>query len=79
MPDAKKFGDIIIADHKVLNEDNAGRDSEHNALIIADTFTKWFQGYAFKTKNTHDTLMGFKQFLGPQAKAEYCFTDGAAN
>lgn len=34
-----KFPEQITADHQILNDDDAARDNEHNALIVEDRYT----------------------------------------
>ena len=45
--------------------------------MIQDKYTGWLQAYASKTKNTHDTKMGFKNFLGPEMGAKHVYTDNS--
>ena len=77
LPEPKEFADAITADHKIMNEDDASRTADQVALIIQDRKTHWLQAYASKSKSSHDTLMGFQKFLGPQVKAKHVYTDGS--
>ena len=36
IPRAEKFGDLIIADHKVLNEERESRNSHRYAVVVQD-------------------------------------------
>ena len=50
IPRAEKFGDLITADHKVLNE---GRESWHNhryAVVVQDLATQWINLNRVKNK-----------------------------
>ena len=51
-----KFGDLITADHKLLNVENESRCGHKNAPTVRDDFTNWIQSYPMKTKETMDTL-----------------------
>ena len=54
IPRAEQFGDLITADHKVLNE---GRESWHNhryAVVVQDLATQWINLNRVKTKFAGD-------------------------
>ena len=53
-PVPKKFADAITCDHKILNEDDAGRSSDRLALVVLDRFTQWLQGYPSKTRTADE-------------------------
>ena len=76
LPAPKKWADAITADHKVIIDDES-RLGDRMALIIQDRFTSWIQGFASKTKNADDTMIGLQRFLGPQTRPEYVYTDGS--
>ena len=40
---AEKFGDLITADHKALNEGCESRDSHRYAVVVQDLATPWIQ------------------------------------
>ena len=48
VPRAENVGDLITADHKVLNE---SRDNHRYAIVVQDLVTQWIQSYPCKTKN----------------------------
>ena len=77
LPEPKKFGDALTADHAILNEEDESRNADRAALVVKDRHSNWTQGYAAKTKDTHDSKDGFQRFLGPQQGAEYVYTDGS--
>ena len=52
---AEKFGDLITADHKVLNEGGESRDYHRYAVVVQDLATQWIQSYPCKTKSSHET------------------------
>ena len=41
LPRAEKFGDLITADHKVLNEGGESRDNHRCAVVVQDLATQW--------------------------------------
>ena len=56
LPKPTKWADAYTADHKVLNEEDASRDSDRNALIIYDRYTHWLQGYSVVHKSVHESM-----------------------
>ena len=76
-PVPSKFADAITADHAILNEDDEDRDGDQIACIIQDRATSWCEGYPCKSKTTAETEQCLIQFLGPQAKCEYAYTDNS--
>ena len=58
-----KFGDIITADHKILNVENGSRGGHKNALVVQDNFTDWTQSYPMKTKETSETMSCYNDFF----------------
>ena len=77
LPEPKKFGDAITADHKVLNDDDKTRDGDKLALVIQDSFTHWLQSFPCKTKDAKECARCFKRFWGPNFKPEYVYTDNS--
>ena len=47
----QKFGDLITADHKVLNEVCDSRNNHLYSVVVQDLPTQWIQSYPCKTKN----------------------------
>ena len=45
----EKFGDLITADHKVLNDGCESGDNHRYAVVVQDLATKWIQSYRRKT------------------------------
>ena len=41
----KKFGDLITADQKVLNEESESRNNHRYAVVVQDLATQWIQSY----------------------------------
>ena len=42
IPQAEKFGDLVTADHKVLNEGSESRNNHWYAVVVQDLATQWF-------------------------------------
>ena len=55
LPRAEKFGDLITADHKVLNEGCESRDNHLYAIVVQDLATRWIQSYPCNTHISQDT------------------------
>ena len=49
---AENFGDLITADHKVLNENCESRNNHRYAVVVQDLATHWIQAYPCKTKTS---------------------------
>ena len=49
-PRAEKFGDLITADHTVLNEGSESRNNHRYAVVVKDLATQWIQPYPCKHK-----------------------------
>ena len=77
LPEPKNFADSIMADHKILNDDDASRDADKVALIVLDRFTRWLQGHACRDKSTNEAVKYLKRFVGPQFKPEHIYTDNS--
>ena len=43
LPRAEKFGDLITADHKLLNEEGESRNNNRYAVVVRDLATQWIQ------------------------------------
>ena len=49
-PRAEIFGDLIIADHKVVSESCESRHNHRYAVVVQDLATQWTQSYPRKQK-----------------------------
>ena len=74
-PRAEKFGDLITADHKVLNEEGESRNSHRYAVVVQDLATQWIQSYPCKTKTSQETEKSLRTFLEPSQKPKVVFSD----
>ena len=62
VPRAENFGDLIIADHKVLSERNESRNNHRYAVVVQDFATQWIQSYPCKTKTSQETQRSLQKF-----------------
>ena len=67
---AENFGDLITADHKILNEESELRNNHRYAVVVQDLATQWLQSYPCKTKSSHETHKNLMKFLEPTRKAK---------
>ena len=74
---AEKFGDLITADHKVLNEGCESRDNHWYAVVVQDLATRWIQSYPCETKSSHETEKSLSKFLEPSHRPKVIFTDNS--
>ena len=77
LPKPKKFGDAVVADHKILGEHQESGDGDRVLCIICDRFTRWLQAYPAPEKSAEEVLTAFQRFLGPQQTCEHVYTDNA--
>ena len=74
LPRAEKFGDLITADHKVLNEECESRNNHRYAVVVQDLATQWNQSCLCKNKTSQETEKCLKKFLGPTRKPKVIYT-----
>ena len=77
VPRAEKFGDLITADHRVLNEDGESRNNHRYAVVAQDLATKWIQSYPCRTKTSKKTERGLRKFHEPSEKPKVIFSDNS--
>ena len=75
VPRAEKFGDLITADHKVLNEEGESRNNHRYAVVVHGLATQWIQSYPCKTKTSQETEKSARKFLEPSEKPKVIYTD----
>ena len=73
IPRAEKFGDLITADHKVLNEGSESWNNHRHAVVVQDLATQWIQTYPCKNKNSQGTEKNLRKFLEPSQKPKVIF------
>ena len=77
VPRAENFGDLISADHKVLNEYCESRNNHRYAIVVQDLDTQWIQSYPCKTKTSQETQRSLQKFLEPDWKPKVIYTDSS--
>ena len=74
---AEKFGDLITADHKVLNEECESRNNHWYAVVVQDLATQWIQSYPCKTETSRETQRSLQTFLEPNRKPKVIYIDNS--
>ena len=77
VPRAKKFGDLITAHHKVLNQGSESRRNHRYAVVVQDLATQWIQSCSCKTKTPHETERSLSKFFELSHKPKVENTDKA--
>ena len=70
VPRAENFGDLITADHEVLNEGCEPRDNHRYATVIQDLTTQ-----PCKTKTSEETEKSSRKILQPSEKTKVIYID----
>ena len=71
---AEKFGDLITADHRVLNEEGESRNNHRYAVVVQDLAAHWIPSYPCKTKTSYETDKSLLKFLEPSHKPKVSYT-----
>ena len=79
VPRAEKIGDLITADHKVLNDTCESRNNHRFAVVVQDLATQWIQAYPCKTKTSQETQRSLQKFLEPDRNPRVIYTDNSWN
>ena len=74
MPRGEHFGDLITADHKVLNEEGESRHNHRYAVVVQDLATQWIQSYPCTTQTPQETEKSSQKFLKPTRKPKVIYT-----
>ena len=77
VPRAENFGDLITADHNVLNEGCESRNNHRYAVVVQDLATQWIQSYPCKTNTSQETQRSLQKFLAPNRKPKVIYTDNS--
>ena len=75
IPRAEKFGDLITADHKAVNEGSESRNNHRYAVVVQDLATQWIQSSPCENKNSQKTEKSLRKFLEPSQKPKVIYTD----
>ena len=65
--EAENVGDLITADHKVLNEGGESRNNHRYAVVVQD-LAQWIQSFPCNTKTSQETERSLRKFLEPLHK-----------
>ena len=65
---AEKYGDLVTAEHKVLNEGRESRNNHRYAVVIQVLATHWIQSYPCKTKTSQEMERSLRKFVEPTEK-----------
>ena len=79
VPRAEKFGDLITADHKVLNEGGESRNNPRYAVVVQDLATQWIQSYPCKTKTSQKTTKVSRAVAQTESHFYWQFSGNSAN
>ena len=74
---AEKFGDMIGADHKVLDDEGESRNNHRHGVVVQNLATQRIQSYPCRTKTSLETEKSLRQFLEPLAKPKVIYTDNS--
>ena len=77
IPRAENFGDLITADHKVLNEESESRINHRYAVVVQEKATQWIQSYPCKANTFQETERSLRKFLQPSEKPKVIDTDNS--
>ena len=72
-----KFGDLITADHKVLDEEGESRNNHRYAVVVQDLAAWWIQFFPCKTKTSQETEKSLRKFLEPSEKPKVIYIDNS--
>ena len=61
----KNFGDLITANHKILNDNCESRNNHRYAVVVQDFATQWIQAYPCKNKTSQKTRETCKSSWNP--------------
>ena len=76
IPRSEKFGDLMTADHKVLNEGSESWNNHWYAIVVQDLATRWIQSYPCKNINSQETEQSLRKCLEPSQKPKV-FSDNS--
>ena len=77
VPRAEKFGDLITADHKVLNEGCESRSNHRYSVVVQDLATQWIQSDQCKTKTCQQTKGVYESFSSRRQSQKVTHTDNS--
>ena len=73
----ERFGDMITADHKVLNEGQESRMHYKYKGVVQDLAAQWIQSYPCKTISVQETQRNLKTFLRREENPRSNYADNS--
>ena len=70
------FGDMISADHMVVNEHLSSHDSKRFIVSIYDRATQWLEASPVASKDAHTTRAALRDFAGA-VNSKFFYSDNA--
>ena len=78
IPRAEKLGDLITAEHKILNEGSESLNNHQYSVVVKDLATQWLQSYPCETKSSQEAENVTK--VSPvDRQAEIMYTENSWN
>ena len=74
LPRATEFGDVITADHKVLNEEGESRNNHRYAVVVQGLGHSMDPIVSVQNKNSQETERSLQKFLKPKRKPKVIYT-----
>ena len=74
-PQAEKFGDLMTADHNVLDVEGESRNNHRYAVVVQGLATQWIQSYPCMTKTSQEMEKSVRKFLEPSQRPKVICTD----
>ena len=74
-PRTEEFGDLITAEHKVLNEGIEPQNNHRYAVVVQDLAIQWIQSYPCKTQTSQETEKNLRKFLEKSQKPKVTYTN----
>ena len=74
---ADTFGDMITADHKVLNEGGDSGNNHRYSVTVQDLGTRWVESGSWNTQTSQETEWSLRKFLEPPEKPKVIYTDNS--
>ena len=68
-------GDLITADHKVLNAGGDSRNNHRHSVMAQGLATQWIQSYPCRTETSQETERSPRKFLEPSEKPRVTYSD----
>jgi len=73
----EKFGELVYADHLILNEDEEGAKGERSAVVLLDWATGCGDMVSVTTKASSYAENAIRHFVGPRDVLKELYTDGS--